>query len=118
MSANQTVVQAVGGILLAGSSATTSGGPAKGGIRMGEAQRRGHILLAPGAGSGVGVGPVFSSRDLLSGQLPSRKAHLPTCAFDLCMKGTMTSTERTYRCRYKKPARTKVNSVGVRLLSS
>lgn len=66
-SSNQTAVYSPGGIFIAGSvppngdtvETTRTVQP-----RRGMQKLRGHILMAPGAGSGVGIGPGFSSRDL------------------------------------------------------
>ncbi|CAM9180643.1 unnamed protein product, partial [Laminaria digitata] len=68
-SANQTLVYSPGGLLLAGSPALSSGAAESsklGAARVGLRQQESHILLAPGVGAGVGIGPVFSSRDLLA----------------------------------------------------
>ena len=58
-----------GGVLLAGSPSLGSGSTdsAKmGSVLPGLVKQEGYILLAPGAGAGVGIGPVFSAQDLLA----------------------------------------------------
>lgn len=68
-SSNQTLMHSPGGVFLASSSPRSSGEvgtaiPAAG--RLGLEQQAGDILLAPGAGAGVGIGPSFSPQDLLA----------------------------------------------------
>lgn len=66
-SSTQTTLHSPGGILIAG-SAPYDGYIADGAgairLKRGMPRLRGHILMAPEAGSGVGIGPAFSSRDL------------------------------------------------------
>lgn len=68
-SSNQTHLQSPGGLLLtAASPSGGSGGTTSTKIRSAQhdpAKRPdGRILLAPGVGSGVGIGSAFSSQDL------------------------------------------------------
>lgn len=83
-SSNQTAVHSPGGILIAG-TVPSNGDTAETARairpRRGMQQLRGHILMAPGVDSGVGIGPVFSSQDLQpsrTGQcsLPTYPAHV------------------------------------------
>lgn len=74
-SANQTRLHSPGGFLLEGSppedptSPRSAAKPSESPIPRGQ---RGHILLTPGAGAGVGIGPGLSPRDLLAPKGPSR----------------------------------------------
>ncbi|CAM9681686.1 unnamed protein product, partial [Discosporangium mesarthrocarpum] len=60
-------------------SSTSSGEGGVGAVRLGRQRRPSNILLAPGPGSGVGIGPAFSARDL--GEQSSANLAVPNLVF-------------------------------------